>query len=694
MPRSTSHRRRVRRRWTQFATLIATALAVLATPTAHAGSFTVYSCTTPSGLWTGMGGWTSAASSASQAHDPGATLECSDHGEPFSLQYGATQAPVTAGQWLRWTFAAAADTRIASVAVPRDFTLGWPVLANTYGRPYVYDAWHDSDVSNNQLEFFYPPWNGTTAGMSFDPVLAQDRVAWGSLNLRLRCWESLGDHDCGPFRASVSIPRTTITLTDNSDPTTSTAGGNLAGADPVRGLGTLAFHAADAGAGVYRWIVAVDGDEVSRQIVDANGGSCADAEPGDDDAYEFAEPQPCPLDAAGEAQLDTAALQDGPHALRVSVEDAAGNVDVVRDAMITTHNAPISTVAPQLSGPTHVGAQLATGDGQWDGAPTGFGYRWLRCDPDGSGCTGIAGADGATYTPTSADAYHRLLAEVTAENPSGVATARSAASAPIADAAGRTTPPPTGTGTGGGTTGGTGETGAGTGIDGLQNPLGQLPGHVSNGDEGTATAHLTLAFRRTDGRAATRVRSVRAHAWTLAGRLLDAHGDGIAGARLNVAWRVDGRRWSAHGSVRTDGDGRFTTILPPGPSRTVKLAYFPFSDSRTFVSSNVVTEDVLAPVAIHADPARLHGTRVVRLAGQVGGELIPRGGVLVTLQGFQTGWGWRTFRTVRTTRRGAFATRYRFRLAHGRFGFRAVVPRQGSYPFVTAHSAPVYVTVT
>ncbi|MGB2711843.1 MAG: hypothetical protein WBC33_10035, partial [Conexibacter sp.] len=160
-----------------------------------------------------------------------------------------------------------------------------------------------------------------------------------------------------------------------------------------------------------------------------------------------------------------------------------------------------------------------------------------------------------------------------------------------------------------------------------------------------------------------------------------------------LAWRVLGRRWSAHGEVRTDASGHFAVRLPAGPSRLVRVTYFPFSDSRTFVASNVVREDVRARLTIRADRHRLVGTRAVRLSGRVAGEPMPHGGVLVTLQGYQAGWGWRTFRTVRTTANGSWSTRYRFRLAHGRFGFRAIVPRQGAFPFASARSAAVFVTV-
>ncbi len=681
------------RRHLTLSLIVATLLAVAPPPTAQANNtYTVHSCTTPSGTWTGMEGWTSSASLPIQGQDPGVAGSCTDDDKHIRLDFGATQMPVGSGRWLDWKFAAAPNTQIASVTVLRSFELGWPVVPGTYGRPYVYDAWHDDDVSGNQLEFFFPPFGGDTLGTDFDPMLVQDGVSWNSVSLRVRCWAMMGNHDCGPFRAKLQVPRVTFILTDTEAPVSSVSGGNLAGDDPVRGTGTLAFHASDMGGGVYRSSVSVDGEEVSRQVVDSGDGGCADVEPENDDPYEFGTPRPCPLDAAGQVQFDTAELQDGPHTFRVAVEDTAGNEDVVYEAAVQTHNAPISTTLPAIGGTAKVGTQLSASTGQWDGAPTSYGYRWLRCDADGAGCAGIAGADEAAYTPTSADAYHRLVADVTAENGSGDATARTAVSQLVADAEGHTALTPAGDTPGdpGSSPGGIDGVG---GIGGLTNPIGDAGGHVGNGSGATGSAHIELAFRKPGGRTATRVRSPRTRSWTLVGRLVGADGGAIAGARLAVAWKVTGRNWTAHGGVRTGADGGFSYVLPAGPSRQVKLAYFAFSDSRGFISSNVITEDVLAPLTIHADRTSLVGTNVVRLSGRAGGGLIPRGGVLVTLQGYQAGWGWRVFRTVRTSRTGSWTTRYRFRLPHGRFGFRVVVPRQGGYPFVTTHSAAVYVTV-
>jgi hypothetical protein len=421
-------------------------------------------------------------------------------------------------------------------------------------------------------------------------------------------------------------------------------------------------------------------------VIDGGDASCADVEPGNDDPYEFSAPQPCPLDTAGSVRLDTSTVRDGDHTVQVAVEDAAGNEGVVSSHTIATHNAPISAVAPALQGQAKVDIQLTASTGQWDGAPTDYGYRWLRCDAAGADCAGIAGADTATYVPTSADAYHRLVAEVTAANQSGAATARTPASSTVADAAGRTTPPIGGS---------SAPAPAPGGVVGLTNPLRKLGGHVPNGVQPSGRPRLQIAFRRgSGGGTATHVRSSRTRRWTVTGRLLDGGGHGIEGARLAVAVKVAGRAWVAHGGIRSGRGGAISYTLPAGPSRALKLAYFPFSDSHGFVASNVLTEDVLAPMTIAADRHRLDGMRVVTLSGRVGGGLLPRGGVLVTLQGYQAGFRWRTFRTVHTTARGSWRTRYRFHLSHGRFGFRAVVPRQGGFPFVSSRSGSVYVTVS
>ncbi|HXE44223.1 MAG TPA: hypothetical protein VN635_03400 [Conexibacter sp.] len=566
-------------------------------------------------------------------------------------------------------------------------------MASRYGRPYLYDAWHDDDTTDNQVESELPPWNGDTAGVQFPPSLDLDSIWWGSLSIRLSCWSLVGSLDCGPFPAQVTISRARIGLTDDVAPEGHATGGTLTGTDPVRGGASLSLHATDGGGGVYRVALAVDGAEASRRVIDAADGACADVEPADDDPYDFGTSQPCPLAVDGTVQLDTAALRDGAHNVHVTVEDAGGNSAVVYDGSVETHNAPISTGAPSLSGTTAVGGRLAAALGQWDGAPTGYDQRWLRCDADGANCAPVAGASGVTYPLDDADAYHRMRVEVTAANGSGTAIARSAPSALVADAAGRTTPPAVQGAAGAGGGAGAGSPSAG-GVQGAANPLGQLPGHVANGAGATPHARLDVSFQLAGGGTTRHVRLAHGRRGTIVGLLTDASGRGVAGARLGAAWRLPGRGWVARPGVRTDTAGRFVYVLAAGPSRDVRFTYFAYSDSRTAELSNVVHADVLAPVSIHVDRQRVTGARIVRLSGRVGGGPIPHAGLLVTLEGFQSGWGWRAFRTVRTDRHGRWRTRYRFRLSRGRFGFRALVPHQGAYPYATTRSGGVFVVVS
>lgn len=649
---------------------------------AFAGTYTVHTCQTPEGTPTGNAGWTSSTSPPLAGYDPGSSTSCA------SLQFGATGLPVATGTWLSWDFVAPSKTLIHSYEVQRAFNLGWPVISRVANRSYLMQIWHDDDANAGLLDFKKPLQAGETLTQQLPTPVTGDGVSWRSLHVSLSCWPLVGSLDCGPFPAQVTIARAQIGLADDSAPGGFATGGALARGDPVRGTAGLAIHAYDPGGGVYRVALAVDGEEVTREVLDSAGGSCADVEPSNDDPYEFGTAQPCPPDANGTVQLDTAAFDDGSHTITATVEDAGGNASVVYDGTIQTHNAPINAALPALSGQASVTRTLTADTGQWDGAPTGFDHRWLRCDADGGACTPIAGATGSTYLLTDADAYHEMRVEVTAENGSGAATARSAPSAIVTDAVGRTSLPV-----------GQGQDQGGSrppgGIQGIVNPFGQLPGHIANGANATARARMEAAFQRATGSTARRITLRAGRRVAIVGRLTDASGAGIADARVGAAWRVVGRGWVARPGVKTGPDGRFVYMLPPGPSRDVRFTYFAFSDSHAVELSNVVHVDALAPLTIRADPQHLSGDRVVRLNGRVDVRTgMPRSGLLVTLQGFQQGYGWRTFRTVHTDRHGRWHTSYRFRSTHGRFGFRALVPRQGRFPYAPSRSPGVFVVVS
>jgi hypothetical protein len=90
------------------------------------------------------------------------------------------------------------------------------------------------------------------------------------------------------------------------------------------GVLRVRYDATDAGGGLYRTLVKVDG--ATAQAVPLAAAPCVDANPNDADPFQFTEPVPCPLSVTGtEAAVDATKLTDGPHSIEMVVQDAAGN---------------------------------------------------------------------------------------------------------------------------------------------------------------------------------------------------------------------------------------------------------------------------------------------------------------------------------------------------------------------------------
>jgi hypothetical protein len=88
-----------------------------------------------------------------------------------------------------------------------------------------------------------------------------------------------------------------------------------------------------------------------------------------------------------------------------------------------------SSALPTISGTPAVAQTLVAQPGSWTGSqPIAYGFQWLRCGANGSGCVPIAGATDSTYLVESADVASTLSVEVTATNAAGSATDQSAQS--------------------------------------------------------------------------------------------------------------------------------------------------------------------------------------------------------------------------------------------------------------------------
>jgi hypothetical protein len=104
--------------------------------------------------------------------------------------------------------------------------------------------------------------------------------------------------------------------------------------------------------------------------------------------------------------------------------------------IVVGSTAPFATASPALGGQAAEGSPQTTTNGEWGGSPS-FQQSWLRCDADGNACEAIAGAGGASYTPTAADVGHRLRSRIAATQ----VNTSSADSAPSAVIGPDVTPP-------------------------------------------------------------------------------------------------------------------------------------------------------------------------------------------------------------------------------------------------------------
>jgi hypothetical protein len=295
-----------------------------------------------------------------------------------------------------------------------------------------------------------------------DALLALFVPPSASLTSRIVCPEV----SCNASDSGIDLTELDVSLIDEFPPDAPTnLGGSLMASGPVSGTRDLTFHAHDRGSGIFEYVLFVDGF-AAAPLVRLNEGTCT--------VGLVSALVPCRLDFDGRLALDTTRLSDGDHTFQLEVHDRSGQRVTSDSVPFTVSNPPTSTAPPTITGETRLGERLRATTGTWTDSPTVFGYQWMRCPPDTttaspSSCTSIAGATSAQYVLAAGDVYQRVAVMVTARKTAtgAPASAISAPTAPVADAEGRTTPPPDdgagGTGTGGTGTGGTGTGGTGTG---------------------------------------------------------------------------------------------------------------------------------------------------------------------------------------------------------------------------------------
>jgi hypothetical protein len=174
----------------------------------------------------------------------------------------------------------------------------------------------------------------------------------GSLYLGAGCAGQIAGTYCsaGGSRgvySSVAVAWANLLLSTSSQPTADGFAGSLLTAG-AHGNATLTFTAADTGPGIYRATVTVDGGAVYTGTPNTNAGRCAPV--GTDPAsgaLMFDWQQPCPRSQVVVIPVDTTTLLDGEHALKITLQNAAGNASTVLAQTITTNN--LTTISGKLS---------------------------------------------------------------------------------------------------------------------------------------------------------------------------------------------------------------------------------------------------------------------------------------------------------------------------------------------------------
>jgi hypothetical protein len=178
----------------------------------------------------------------------------------------------------------------------------------------------------------------------------------------------------------------------------------------------------------------------------------------------------------------------------------------------------------------------------------------------------------------------------------------------------------------------------------------------------------------------------------LDGLLATASGQTIDGATIEALEKRSRGTLLPVGFVTTGTDGKFRFKLKAARNREMLFRY----GGSAQIGAATTDFAMLVPAAtsIRPDRRRLLNGQQVLFSGQVLTRPLPTQGKLVELQAHFRG-RWRTFSTVRAGPNGRWRFPYRFGGTVGRvtYRFRARLPAEGGYPFISGNSGIVKVVV-
>ena len=322
----------------------------LAASAAYAGQWMQVSCANPDQSAAPSQGWTSfTTGSTGYASNNGTS--CTPTSPMYALLSTDADAAVGTSEDLQYTPPSGStlaggnvDVNLYADGYGQDAS-GTAVL---YTPAYAYDG---SDVFFQCAWGLNPCENGTN---DFAGVIALPGGRGGNFYIGAGCGGLAGQYCAeggsqGAW-ALIQVHWADFLLTNTSSPAASGFGGSLLQPN-AHGTADIAFTTTDPnGPGVYSVTVQIDGNAVYSSTPNPNQGDCAPA--GTDPttgALMFDWQQPCLQTETVDIPVDTTALTDGQHQLKVIVTDAAQNSSTVVDQTITTLNR--TTVSALLPSP-------------------------------------------------------------------------------------------------------------------------------------------------------------------------------------------------------------------------------------------------------------------------------------------------------------------------------------------------------
>lgn len=314
---------------------------------AHAGTYTVYSCRDADGAPASSAAWT--VWSRYTSIDKG-TDSCPRGALSVAMGPGVSHASDAS---TNLEFHSPTDTQIVSYRLWRSALVAKPYYVGIEER------------TSGDWTIPIPGCNAnygcTGVGDPNDPLSSRnvyDRTPGQPLTgiaLHVSCpYDNAGSSTCAaasPIASQAWLYRAAVTLADDVAPRFETPPiGSLVDATaPVSGNAPVSLQASDKGGGVKQVRVEVDGRILATHAF--GGAGCNGT---------YTARVPCPLRASMTFPVDTSGLSDGRHSVRVLLDDAAGNTTPWGPVELVTRNALPDASCQRLPAVSDGSEQLTT----------------------------------------------------------------------------------------------------------------------------------------------------------------------------------------------------------------------------------------------------------------------------------------------------------------------------------------------